>query len=227
MLNIKICGIKRVLDAELAVAAGADAIGLLVGQTHRSTDFISPEVARSIVASLPGQTLPVLVTHLTDPAAVAQLVALTGVSAVQVHGEMSPAAIRRLRDDMPAVRFIKSFHVTGPGEVEYGAAFEGLVDGFVLDSVNVRTGQIGGTGQTHDWSISRRIVARYPNTPVILAGGLNPENVAAAIAAVGPHGVDVNSGTKGADGFKDPGNLIAFVANARAAFAAKLTAGRG
>jgi phosphoribosylanthranilate isomerase len=79
------------------------------------------------------------------------------------------------------------------------------VDGFVLDSVNVATDQVGGTGKTHDWSVSREIVTRYPDIPIILAGGLNSENVRSAIEQVRPFGVDVNSGTKAPDGFKDLG----------------------
>jgi phosphoribosylanthranilate isomerase len=83
------------------------------------------------------------------------------------------------------------------------------VDAFLLDSININTGQVGGTGQTHDWTISREI-ARRVRRPVILAGGLNPENVAEAIRLVAPFGVDVNSGTKGADGFKDAEKMRAF-----------------
>ena len=218
MFKVKICGIKRVEDAKLAAEAGADAIGLLVGQTHASTDFISPPTARNIVALLPPGVTPVLVTHLTDPAAVADLVAITGVSAVQLHGEIAPTAVASLRRSVPSVLLLKSYHVTDAANLEYGDAYVGLVDGFVLDTVNPQTSQIGGTGQTHDWSLSRRIVERYPQLPVILAGGLHPDHVATASAAVGPFGVDVNSGTKGPDGFKAEGKVRAFVSNACKAF---------
>jgi phosphoribosylanthranilate isomerase len=219
MFKVKICGIRRVADAKLAVEAGADAIGLLVGQTHTSADFIPPLTAKTIVASLPPGTIPVLVTHLTDPDEVAKLVAITGVTAVQLHGEMSPEAVAYLHRFAPSLILLKSFHVTDEANLGYGDAYAGLVRGFVLDTVNPQTGQIGGTGQTHDWSLSRRIVNRYPQIPVILAGGLHPENVAAAIAAVGCFGVDVNSGTKGLDGFKAEEKVRAFVTNARKAFA--------
>ena len=82
-------------------------------------------------------------------------------------------------------------------DVAYPEAFAKLVDGFVLDSVNVATDQIGGTGKTHDWSVSREIVMRYAEVPIILAGGLNSENVRSAIESVPPFGVDVNSGDQG------------------------------
>jgi len=99
--------------------------------------------------------------------------------------------------------------------VAYPEAFEKLVDGFVLDSVNMATNQVGGTGKTHDWSVSRQIVMRYPETPIILAGGLNSENVRSAIEEVQPFGVDVNSGTKASDGFKDPRKMEAFIVQAK------------
>jgi len=218
MFQVKICGVKRAEDAGLAVAAGADALGFLVGQTHTSADFIAPLTAKAIAASLPSGVIGVLVTHLTDPGDVLDLAVLTGLTTVQLHGEIWPEDVARLRRAAPDLTFLKSFHVTDEAGLAYGEAFVGLVDGFVLDTANPKTGQIGGTGQTHDWNLSRRIVERYRSVPVILAGGLNPDNVAEAIAAVGPFGVDVNSSTKGTDGFKSEAKARAFVANARGAF---------
>ena len=219
MFRVKLCGIKRAEDAALAVEAGADALGFLVGQTHASADFISPLAAKSIAASLPPGVAAVLVTHLTEPDDVLNLVAVTGIQTVQLHGESWPEDVARLRRAAPGLTFLKAIHVTDEASLAYGDAFAGLVNGVVLDTANPATGQIGGTGQTHDWSLSRRLVERHPSVPVILAGGLRPENVAEAIAAVGPFGVDVNSGTKGEDGFKSEGKARAFVANAREAFA--------
>ena len=89
------------------------------------------------------------------------------------------------------------------------------MDGFVLDTINAATDQVGGTGNIHDWSVSREIVARFPDSPMILAGGLNSQNVRAAIELVRPFGVDVNSGTKGPDGFKDAIKLREFIREAK------------
>ena len=89
-----------------------------------------------------------------------------------------------------------------------------LVDGFVADSCNPATGQVGGTGLTHDWRISAELVERSAK-PLWLAGGLTPDNVAAAIEQVKPWGVDVNSGVKGPDGFKHPQRLQAFIQAAK------------
>jgi phosphoribosylanthranilate isomerase len=120
-----------------------------------------------------------------------------------------------LRGRIPHLKIFKSVSVISADSVVYPEAFEQLVDGFVLDSVNVATDQVGGTGKTHDWSVSREIVTRYPDIPIILAGGLNSENVRSAIEQVRPFGVDVNSGTKAPDGFKDLRKMEAFIVQAK------------
>lgn len=214
-MRVKICGVRRVEDMRSAVAAGTDAIGLLVGQRHPSGDFITCEQAREIAMACPPFVTPVVVTHLRDAAAIHALASAIGVSTIQVHSDLSPEGMRALRG-LGRYRLLKAYHVTGPESLAYGEAYRGVAEGFVLDSVNAATGQVGGTGITHDWALSRAIVARYPDVPVILAGGLRPENVAAAVAQVRPYGVDVNSGTKGADGWKDRARCAAFVRAARA-----------
>ncbi|HWA86197.1 MAG TPA: phosphoribosylanthranilate isomerase [Opitutus sp.] len=216
MITVKICGVRRVEDALAAVEAGADEIGLLVGQRHPSGDFIEVEKAAAIVTACAARIRPVLVTHVSDPDEVHALAQATGVREIQVHSEMSPAGLTRLRA-LGGYRLRKSWHVTGPESLSYGDAYRGGADSFLLDSMNAATGQVGGTGRAHDWNLSREIVARCAGTPVILAGGLTPENVAAAVRQVRPAGVDVNSGTKGADGFKDPARVRAFVRAAKAA----------
>jgi len=120
-----------------------------------------------------------------------------------------------LRCRLPNLKIFKSVNIISADSVAYPEAFEKLVDGFVLDSINVATDQVGGTGKTHDWSVSRQIVMRYPKVPIILAGGLNSENVRSAIEHVHPFGVDVNSGTKAPDGFKDRRKMEAFIVEAK------------
>lgn len=215
---VKICGIRRLEDMRLAADAGADSIGLLVGQRHTSGDFIAEATAKRIVEACPPSVVPVLVTHVDDPDAVHAMAAAIGVTTIQVHSEMAPEGLARLRTAGGGVyRLLKSYHVVSAESVEYGEAYRKFADGFVLDSVNPATGQVGGTGLAHDWRLSRAIVERYPDVPVMLAGGLHPDNVAAAVAAVRPYGVDVNSGTKGPDGFKDPERVRAFVRRAKSA----------
>ncbi len=220
MIRVKICGIRRPEDALLAAAAGADALGLLVGRRHPSPDFVEPGAAAAIVAACPPFVTPVLVTHLEDPAEVHALAREIGVFIIQIHSDMTPggvAALRRLAG--PGWRLLKALHVTSPDRLADGDPHRPHVDGFVLDSINPATGQVGGTGRLNDWDLAARIVARHAPLPVMLAGGLSPENVAAAIARVRPFGVDVNSGTKGPDGYKDPDRVRAFVRAAKLATA--------
>ncbi len=216
MVTVKICGVRRIEDALLAMDAGADEIGLLVGQRHTSVDFVSVETAAAIVAACARRVTPVLVTHVSDPEDVHALAQAAGVREIQIHSEMPPAGLARLRA-LGGYRLRKSWHVTGPESLGYGEAYRDVAEAFLLDSMNAATGQVGGTGRAHDWNLSREIVARFTGLRVILAGGLNLENVAAAVRQVRPAGVDVNSGTKGADGFKDPVRVLGFVRAAKAA----------
>jgi len=214
-MYVKICGIRRREDALIAAELGADAIGLLVGQKHRSPDFISATVARDISRTLPPSVEAVLVTHVEDIDELERLLQQSEITTVQLHSEIAPGSVERLRGRVPYLKVFKSVSVISVDSVAYPEAFEQLVDGFVLDSVDVATDQVGGTGKTHDWSVSRQIVMRYPDIPIILAGGLNSENVRSAIEQVHPFGVDVNSGTKASDGFKDPRKMEAFIVQAK------------
>lgn len=199
----------------LAAELGADAIGLLVGQKHNSPDFISATVARGISRGLPPSVEAVLVTHIKEIDELERLLQESEITTIQLHSEIDPRSVERLRGRLPDVKIFKSVSVISAHSVAYPEAFEQLVDGFVLDSVNLAIDQTGGTGKTHDWSVSREIVMRYPEVPIILAGGLNSENVRSAIERVRPFGVDVNSGTKAPDGFKDPRKMEAFIAQAK------------
>jgi phosphoribosylanthranilate isomerase len=214
-MYVKICGIRRQEDALMAAQLGADAIGLLVGQRHNSPDFVSATVARDIARALPPSVEAVLVTHIEDVDELGRLLQQSEITTVQLHSEIAPSSVERLRGRLPHAKIFKSVSVISADSVAYPETFEQLVDGFVLDSINVATNQVGGTGKTHDWSVSRQIVMRYPKVPIILAGGLNSENVRSAIESVRPFGVDVNSGTKASDGFKDPQKIEAFIVHAK------------
>lgn len=221
MVRVKICGIKRIEDAFSAVRWGADSVGFLVGQRHASPDFVTPDQAREMILRLPPFITKVMVTHLHTAKEVVALADQVCPDTVQLHGEIPHNEIRELRRQRPHLRILKSFHIVDEASIEYGVPYVGIVDAFVLDSVNVETGEIGGTGLTHDWTISRRVVARYP-TPVILAGGLTPENVQDAIHAVRPYAVDVNSGLKDAQGFKDHAKIHTFVDSVKAVYSCEV-----
>ena len=168
-----------------------------------------------MIEALPAHAEAVLVTHLLDPGRVAGLAAAVGPRAVQVHGDMALADVRRLRALAPGARLIKAVHVTGGDALGRALGFAADVDALLLDT---RTAdRLGGTGRTHDWSVSARIAAAVSPVPVYLAGGLQPENVGEAVERVRPAGVDANSGVEDAAGRKDAAKMRAYVAHARAA----------
>jgi len=214
-MYVKICGIRRHEDALIAAELGADAIGLLVGQRHNSPDFISAAVAREISRTLPPSVEAVLVTQITEVDEIERLLRQSGITAVQLHSEITADSIANLRTRFPDLKVFKSVHVISAESVRYPEGFNKVVDGFVLDTINPATDQVGGTGNIHDWSISQKIVERFPDIPIILAGGLNSKNVRSAIESVHPFGVDVNSGTKGSDGFKDARKMREFIREAK------------
>ena len=157
----------------------------------------------------------VLVTHIPEVDEIERLLQQSGITTVQLHGKITADSVANLRARFPDLKVLKSVHVISADSVADPEAFRKVVDGFVLDTINVATDQVGGTGKTHDWSISQKIVTRYPEIPIILAGGLNSENVRSAIEYVHPFGVDVNSGTKGSDGFKDARKMRKFIREAK------------
>lgn len=213
---LKICGLRTEHEARAAIAAGATALGMLVGLTHRAEDEASETEARHLVSALGSGAWFVIVTHLLDPTAIAALAVRIGVSTIQVHGDVSPDGLRVLHGLAPDTCLIKAIHVTGPDAVRRAEAYAPLADALLLDSRSAD--RLGGTGRTHDWAISRRIVGAVAPVPVILAGGLTPDNVAGAIEQVRPAGVDVNSGVEDPTGAKDPARMRAFIASARSAF---------
>jgi phosphoribosylanthranilate isomerase len=212
---IKICGIQTFGEAILALDCGATALGFLVGLTHVAADGVDEHIAREIIARLPAGANTVMVTHLLDAPEVARLARFMGARTVQVHNDMPVADLARLRSLLPGTVILKAVHVVGPEAISRAASYASEADGMLLDS---RTAdRLGGTGQTHDWSISRRIVASVSPRPVYLAGGLNPANVAQSILQVRPAGVDVNSGVEDADGNKDRSKVQDFVDASKAA----------
>jgi phosphoribosylanthranilate isomerase len=151
-------------DALIAAELGADAIGFLVGQKHNSPDFVSATVARDIARALPPPVEAVLVTHVEEMDEVERLLQQSEITTVQLHSEIAPDSVERLRGRIRHLKIFKSVSVVSADSVAYPEAFAKWVDGFVLDSVNVATGQVGGTGKTHDWSISRQNCHALPRS---------------------------------------------------------------
>ncbi len=204
MTRIKICGVTNADDAWLAAELGADAIGMLLADSPRR---IEPLQARAIVEALPPFVTPVGVFVNTPREALLRAIAESGVRAVQLHGDEPPDAL----DGLP-IPVVKAFRVRTAADLEpiaqYPRAAAVLLDARV-------DGQFGGTGQTFDWALARD--AQRFGKPVIVSGGLTPENVGAAIRAARPFAVDVSSGVEITPRRKDPGKLRAFFAAVRAA----------
>lgn len=201
MIRVKICGMKTEKDVEIAASCGADAVGFLVGQKHPSPDFILPCTAERLVAHLPVFVTPVLVTHYTDVDSILELLDLTGITVIQLHGGSSPEEVCRLKefagDD---VKIIVAAHVyQGCGVKIPLPLYEPYVDAFLFDSFDPQNGKVGGTGLVNDWKAAARSLLTTKKD-VILAGGLHPGNVEDAILRVRPGAVDANSGLKNPDG---------------------------
>lgn len=212
MIRVKICGNRTATDVALAVSIGADAIGFIVGVRHPTVDALSPGDARVLLDHVPVFVTSVLVTHAVDPGAVVRLHEAVPATAVQLHDAITSNDMAIVRNALSRVILIKAIHVDGPAAIARAFAYAPLADAILLDT---RVGdRIGGTGVVHDWTLSRRIVQAL-RVPVILAGGLTPDNVVAAIDAVGPFAVDVNSGVKGVDGRKDASRVADFVRRAK------------
>jgi phosphoribosylanthranilate isomerase len=195
MVKVKICGLRSLQDVE--AASGADAMGFIV-ETPRSQRNLPLEIARLLLARVPLFTSSVLVTQIKDPLKLGWLVIEAGPHALQVHTELSAIEVKRIRQALPAP--VKLYSLLGLAEDGGGAlkvqrarqlAASGL-NGLILDTKT--EGWSGGTGRTGDWALSRKIRDAIAPFPVILAGGLNTENVLEAIRQVEPYAVDVSSG---------------------------------
>jgi phosphoribosylanthranilate isomerase len=219
-VRCKLCGIRSRADLEIGIQAGADALGFICGVTHISEDALSEDAARDLVRLAPPYISTVLVTHLEDADDILRLADFLGVDTIQVHGLVDAETMASVFAQANGRRVTKAVHVTGSNAVEEAEQYLDVCHALQLDS---RTSdRLGGTGELHDWSISRRIVEMAEEKgqrPVVLSGGLRPTNVADAIATVRPYAVDVNSGVDGDDGDKDPELAAAFVSAARSASA--------
>jgi phosphoribosylanthranilate isomerase len=218
---VQIAGVRDAAEAELLASCGVDFLGFPLRLRHHAEDCSEEQAAR-IVASLAGRVECVLITYLEEPREIARLAHALAVGWVQLHGAIEPAAVAALRGIAPGLRLAKTLLVRGDDVAALEHAMDAHaphVDAFLTDSFDPATGAEGATGRTHDWSVSRAL-ARRSTRPLVLAGGLAPENVREAILAVRPAAVDAHTGVEGADGRKDRDRVAHFVAEARAAFAA-------
>ena len=215
-MRVQIAGVSSLEEALAAEQAGADALGFTVRLPTGVHDGLTEAKARGIIAALPPFITSVAITYVENPREAVDLCRYLGVAALQLHGPFPIQELPLIRAALPHLKLIRTVHVTGPEALAQARALDRRVDALILDTYDPATGRHGATGKTHDWSISRQIVAQT-RTPVILAGGLTPENVADAIRTVGPWAVDVHSGVEDPDGTRNLGALRAFIARAKGA----------
>jgi phosphoribosylanthranilate isomerase len=205
MVKIKICGITNVDDAKVAVAAGADALGFVL--YRKSPRFVEAAVVKRIVAELPPFVMPVGVFVNEELSLVRALMDDCGLALAQLHGDEAASYCQDLGRPV-----LKALRLKDRGTFLTLAEFKGRanVRGVLIDAFSNQA--YGGTGQTVDWTLAQE-AAR--STPIVLAGGLTPANVAEAIARVHPYGVDVSSGVELSPGKKDHDKVKAFIHTAR------------
>jgi phosphoribosylanthranilate isomerase len=203
--KIKICGITNQEDADIAVQEGADALGFVF--YAESPRYVQPAIAQHIIASLPPFVIPVGVFVNHDLEMVKRLYDDCGLGLAQLHGDESPDFCESLQ--RPALRAIR---IKNRRSYLALAEWKGRIGvrGFVVDAFSDTA--YGGTGHTTDWSLAGEVAKAVP---ILLAGGLNPENVREAIRQVQPYGVDVSSGVELSPGRKDPGKIREFIQSVR------------
>lgn len=202
MTRVKICGHTREADVRASVRAGVDAIGVISEVPVETPREVTRDRARELLETVPPFVTGTLVTMSETVAQARNLIAATEPDAVQVHGTLQPDEIGALAS---------SIHQSVLVALDHDAdlrAYAEAADALVIDTLDEAGG--GGTGRTHDWERTAALV-RTLDVPVLLAGGLTPENVAEAVETVAPYGVDTASGVERSGGVKDHEAVAAFV----------------
>ena len=217
--RLKVCCIASRDEARLAVAHGADALGL-VSAMPSGPGVIDDATVAAVAAAVPVPVAAFLLTARTDAAGLIAQATAAGAGTLQLVDAVAHDVLARVRAALPGVRLVQVIHVLDEASVAEAAEALPHVHALLLDSGNPRLAvkELGGTGRVHDWALSRRVrdAAHTAGVPVFLAGGLRAENVGAAVAAVAPFGLDVCSGVR-TDGRLDAAKLAAFAAALAAA----------
>ena len=208
--RIKICCMGSVAEARRAVRAGVDAVGL-VSAMPSGPGPIDEALIAEIARTVPPPVATFLLTCRADAAGIIDQQRRCRTNTIQLVDRLEPGAHEALRTALPGVALVQVVHVMGAASIEEAVEVAPQVDAILLDSGNptLAVKELGGTGRTHDWAISRAIRDAVP-IPIFLAGGLRAENVAAAVRAVEPFGVDVCSGVR-TNGALDEAKVEAFV----------------
>ena len=196
MTRVKICCIADPQEAGLAIKYGASAIGL-VSEMPSGPGVISEQAIIEIAETVPPGIATFLLTSKRDVSEIIQQQRKCRTDTIQICDTLNKGSHKELKDSLPGIKIVQVIHVAGEESIEEAINVSANVHAILLDSGNrnLSIKELGGTGRTHNWKISREIV-KSVGIPVYLAGGLNPENVADAIKRVEPFGVDICSGVR-------------------------------
>jgi phosphoribosylanthranilate isomerase len=211
MVQVKICGITRYEDLTVAIDAGADLIGFIIGVTssQRNLDLAK---AKALISKVHNDARSVAVTVFKTKEELTKLYDALETDYLQIHGNFQ-SIMKSFPETLSKERIIGALNGTNPDAIELAVSVSDIFHTILLDSTT--HDGLGGTGITHDWNLSRRIRDDiYPNR-LILAGGLTPENVEDAIEKVRPYGVDVSTGIEQKPGIKDHKKIFDFIARVK------------
>jgi phosphoribosylanthranilate isomerase len=216
---IQIAGVIDAAEAQMLQRCGVRYLGFPLRLPVHREDLTEREAA-AIIRSLTPPVFGVLITYLYEATEIAAFCHALGAPIVQIHGDIDRDELKRLKSLDPSLTVIKSLVVGMSDHKVLEATLRKLspfVDAFITDTFDPKTGASGATGKTHDWRVSRRLV-ELADRPIILAGGLTPENVKRAILEVGPTGVDSHTGVEDSTGRKSREKVQKFLSEANEAF---------
>lgn len=216
---IQIAGVKDEAEAEMLLDCGVEYLGFPLRLPIHQAD-LTEKAASKIIRKLKPPCFGVLITYLDHAVEIVNFCQALGARMVQLHGGVALGQLRKLKELDPELTVVKSLVIglhTRETLESMLVQMSDLVDGFMTDTYDPLSKASGGTGKTHDWGISKRLV-QLSDQPVILAGGLNPDNVKKAILEVRPAGVDSHTGVEDASGRKNRAKVEKFVAEAKTAF---------
>lgn len=195
-MRVKICGITQPQQAEAIAALGATALGFIC--VPSSTRYVSAAQIQLIVANLPVNIDKIGVFANTSINEISHIVLESGLTGVQLHGDETPEFCYQLRQSLPQVEILKALRIRHADDLEQAATYTPYIDTLLLDAYHPQ--KLGGTGQTLDWQMLQQFV---PPCPWLLAGGLTPDNILAALSQIHPDGIDLSSGVEIKPGDKD------------------------